>query len=204
MKKETYTSLKQQFGSYASWALWQPPTSDSKRANIGDMSVFDRPDILDVIHTDFVLIGINASVHPDRQDGYTGDWQMFHSEYANGYDYRLRTLTKDTPLEGCYMTDMVKDYPEAKSKMVKDRIKNEPKWFENNLDRLREELALMDNTPTLITFGGLVYENLNKHGFDKTHRLIKLTHYSYRWDGHQLDDIYYNNVRQQLSDAGII
>lgn len=204
MEKETYQALKQQFGEYASWALWQPSTSDNKRANIGDMSVFDDPDLLDKCHTNIVLVGINASVHPERQDGYTGDWQMFHSDYTGGYDYRLRTLTKDTPLEGSYMTDMVKDYPEAKSKMVKDRIKDEPEWFEANLKKLRDELALMDNAPTLIAFGNLVFEQLTKHGFGQTHRLIKLTHYSARHRGYGNDRTYYDKVHSQLKEAGII
>jgi len=204
MKKETYEKLKKQFGEYASWALYQEPNADSKKraSNVGDMSIFQQDGLLDKLDVKNVMIALNASVHPARADGYTGPWQMFHSAYGRGYDYRIREMVKHTPLEGCYMTDMIKNYPEAKSKAVKDKIKKEPEWLQGNLDVLKEELDILETKPTLIALGKDVYTTLVNAGFGQDYKLIMLYHYSYIIKGG--DTSYYQHVQKVLKENAII
>jgi len=204
MKKDIYEKLKERFGDVASWALYQAPdiSSKDKHSNVGDMSIFQEDKLLDKLHANIVMIALNASVHPARPDGYTGPWQMFHSAYHKGFDYRIRESVKDTPLEGCYMTDMIKNYPEAKSKAVKDKMKDEPEWLQGNLSVLREELDMLEAKPTLIALGGSVYDALSDAGFGQDYKLVKLHHYSYIIKGG--DSNYYQYVQKVLKENSII
>ena len=51
ISKDVYLKLREQFWDVASWALWTRPRR-SATDNVGDLSVFDRHDLIDKLNGD--------------------------------------------------------------------------------------------------------------------------------------------------------
>ena len=111
ISQKVYDELNKRYSDVASWAVWSP-VGEKHKSNTGDMTVFDNKDLLSVLKADVVFVGLNASVHEEREDGYTGSWRMFHSDdNKRQRDFKLRFALKDTPYWGSYMTDIVNNSP---------------------------------------------------------------------------------------------
>ncbi|MFK4790717.1 hypothetical protein [Microbacterium sp. ZW T5_56] len=84
-----------------SWALWGATTDD--------LSIFDdAATVAPRLRTDVVLIGANFGLGGDA--GPFRPFQNFHASTSRG-DSKLRRAIGGSPLEGAYLTDLVKDYP---------------------------------------------------------------------------------------------
>lgn len=181
--KKVYDKLKEGYKDVASWAVWSPVDEGEKArptSNTGDMTVFDKPDLLNVIHNDYVLVALNASVHADRKDGFTGPWRMFHSDdNRRQKDFKLRYAVVDTPLEGAYMTDVIKNHPNKNSGQVVAYCKENPQTIVDNIKVLKEELEILGGKPVLVGMGQAVYDYLSESSLKDDYEIVMINHYSY-------------------------
>ena len=178
ISKDRYEILKARYGDVSSWAIWKEP-GQSPRSNTGDMSVFDHPDLLEVLNPNIVFVGLNASsTHGSRRDGRWYPWMNFHSDYARQNDYKLRYALMGTPLWGAYITDVIKRYPEVDSSKVRKMLSNEPDFVRKNVNDLLEEIHILTpDLPVLAALGEYTYSILKKNLPDY-YKIIPLWHYS--------------------------
>ena len=100
----------------------------------------------------------------------------FHS--GDGNIGKLRYAIRKSPLWGAYITDIIKNYPEAKAKQVIKKCQNDPEFEKKNVDWFRQEISdLSDDNPIIIALGDAVEEILERHKIKHT----KIRHYSYQY-----------------------
>lgn len=171
-----YSKLEKQFGSRSSWAVWKTPIEaiqgKSNRADgVDDLSVFNPPP-LDVLHTDFVLLGVNPSGALDA----SRTWGNFHYRKSGCSDYKLRSAIYGTVLWGCYITDFCKI--EKKSSEVKKLLRDEEE-LKKHAKKLKKELHLLGN-PIIVCIGDQVYKWMKRSKLNREYKVHKITHYSAR------------------------
>lgn len=174
---ENYGKLKKEFGWCASWALWAQPEADKIKSNVGDWSVLTDENILGHANTDYVFVGLNASVHEKKQE--TVDWCNFHSQdNRRQQDYKLRYALSGTKYWGAYMTDIIKGLPCKDSAKVTKMMREDPEKYHENICCFREELKLLagDKKPVLIAMGNAAHAMLKP--LRGEFEIRKITHYS--------------------------
>ena len=184
----TYNYLKDKYGNVASWAIWSPANSTSKKSNTESLDVFQDPDLLDKLNAKYVFVALNAANHNCQKNP---DWSFFHSSYRYQNDYKIRTATQGTRFEGSYITDIIKYHVETDSKKVMAAIKSDPSLLTKNLTYMQDELDALQNSnsekkPVLIALGNDVYRLLMKHFHKKGYEVVKVKHYA----GYFSDDYY--------------
>lgn len=172
-----YERLKTEFGDVASWAIWMAQKPDGKaKSNISDLSIFDSKDILELLNPNFVLVGLNASVHELPE---TKPWMSFHSaDVRRSQDYKLRDVLLGTPLWGSYITDIIKNYPEKLSGKLRNCIKRNPEILVDNIKVFRQELEILGTKPTLIALGNDSYDLLAQTTLCEQFTIKRITHYA--------------------------
>ena len=87
--QKQYDELKRRYGNISSWAIWNKKFSElAPKENTEDLSIFDSPDLLNIIGTEYVFVGLNASsTNGDISQG-TCAWYKFHSNYSGQNDYK--------------------------------------------------------------------------------------------------------------------
>jgi hypothetical protein len=191
-----YELIKKKHGNYASWAIWSPP-GERPKSKTGDMSVFDMDenrDLLASLNPNIVMVALNFSrpVEPEI-------FRNFHdgSPWAN--DFKIRYAFAGTPYYGAYMTDVIKNLPEVKSKKVMGHLKADPSIIQRNIEILRDEIMdLGVREPTILAFGKDTHELLARHlRADEYKDLVRVTHYSHQIGKEQ----YREKVLMQIQQA---
>lgn len=185
MSKETFEKLKE-FDKVASFALWANPNgtvsydddASVDTNNVGDMTVLSDEKILGKAIEGIVTVALNASEHDDRKDGYTGPWAMFHSDYEYQKDFKIRHAIVNTPYEGCYMTDLIKNYPKKNSDELKEHLAAHPEVVAENIETLKRELSYFSEKPILVAFGRYTEEKLRKYLGDE-YIVVYVPHYAH-------------------------
>lgn len=86
ISKHVFDELSK-FGQFSSWAIWAP-AGDKPKQYTDDMRVFDDPDLLSKLNSDYIFVGLNAS---RPLEGSTVQlWNNFHSPDPRQNDYKLR------------------------------------------------------------------------------------------------------------------
>lgn len=179
MDRDTFKRIKDKHGSYASWAIWAQPDR-SPKSNIGDLSVLDpdqNPTLLDSLHTDIVMLGLNFS----RPVQFAAAFGNFHDTSPEGQDYKIRYAFFGSPYYGAYMTDLFKETVVLKSGDLRKLVRSDHSMVKKNIDALLEEFDdLGCDQPTVIAFGADAYNLAAKHlPPDRYERLARVTHYSH-------------------------
>ncbi|WP_294959657.1 hypothetical protein [uncultured Fibrobacter sp.] len=191
IKEDRFNELKKEYGAVASWAIWDMPSSNnlSTKENVGSMNwAKDENLLIEEIKTDFVFIALNAADNHKGKDGHAkqDSWINFHSSYSKGRDYKLRFAVMKRnekgfcTAKGSYITDLIKDIPTKDAKELKSILKNNPQKLESNIEKLKEELSILDNKkkPILIALGRdcerFLRNTLEKEGY----RVYYLPHFS--------------------------
>ena len=178
LEKKQYDKLKQEFGTSASWAIWQMP-GVSPKSNMEDVSMFDNESILDRLNPAVVFVGLNPSgVH----DGFMDEsrpWCFFHSSNPRGHDYKLRYALINTDFWGGYITDLFKDVLEVDSDKLDEYLKKHPEIIAANVKTFLHELSLLHKDTLIVALGDRVYNYLVRF-IGAGYRIIKIKHYSYR------------------------
>lgn len=171
---QVFDAVKQNYGHVASWAVWAEVGAKAK-SNMSDLSVLDpakNPELLGVLHTDFVLLGLNISQPIARILG------NFHDDTPTGHAYKIRYALKGTPLWGAYMTDVIKNFAEPMSENMLAYIRKHPDFERTQIQRLRQELALVGATNSvLVAFGNIAHTLIQRHFADEC-RIMLLPHYA--------------------------
>lgn len=182
---EVFEKLKNEYGDAASWAIWSK-VGKTPKSNIGDLSVFDDPKLLNKLNTKFVFVGLNVADH--NSDAEIQEWSNFHSDdLKKGQDFKMRYAFEGTPCWGAYITDIIKDFKETDSSKVKKNIykKGKPtELLEDNIRKFKKELEIIEkgqgSKPVLLALGGEVRRILENFFVSEGYTVIGLKHYSYR------------------------
>lgn len=179
IKKEIYEKIKERYGYLSSWAVWKLPDSTPK-SNTGDLTVFAEPEVLSVLNTNYVFVGLNVSnTHGNESVRDNNYWANFHSNYKYQNDYKLRYALMNTPFWGSYMTDIIKKYPEVDSNKVKAFLNQNPNVVKQNIEEFKLEMSILNSNekPVLIAMGDMAYQILKKYLSDEF-KIVKIMHYS--------------------------
>ena len=178
ISQQNYNELLKKFWDVASWAMWKKPIGDRPKSNVGNLAVFNDPDLLEKINTGFVFVGLNGSgKHEDYLESDKA-WFNFHSDSPRGHDYKLRYALYGTPLWGSYITDIIKYYQEVDSSKVVSYVRNNPEVLKENIEAFREELNLLGGRPVIVALGGAAYDFLSEN-LGNEYKIIKVKHYSF-------------------------
>ena len=180
ISKQKYETMKKEFGTLSSWAVWAPVV-DSPKSGVGDLSVFESSDLLDILNPNYVFVGLNcSSTHvPKPGSPAVRIWGNFHStDNRRQHDYKLRYALKDTPYWGGYITDIIKHHAEVDSSKVSRFLSSHPEVVEENIALFEREIEILGTKPVLIALGGKVHEILTSYVNNK-YEIVKVKHYSY-------------------------
>ena len=191
--------IRRKHGTYASWAVWAPP-SGAPKSNMGNLDVLDEranPAVLATLNPGVDMIGLNLSrFRPDKP------FLNFHDPSAVANDFKIRFAFSGTGFWGAYMTDAIKEVVEPVSRHLLDDLKVHPEVVSRNMESLRVELADLGHPrPVVLAFGGAAYSLLNQNlGPDDYSRLVKITHYSHRIS----KENYKEAVHQQIAAHSVV
>lgn len=153
----TYATLQAKYGKYGSWALWQRPAAGQKLHAVDCGIDSFAPQLADAAfrQTHLTSVGVALALNwSDREPCSDDDWANFHDITAHSQDYKAAKMLLDTPFEGSYMTDAIKNFPETKATTALKEItkpENADK-FAASAAMLQEELDLIQ-PQYLIIFG---------------------------------------------------
>lgn len=191
MKMITLKDLKEMeelFSMVGSWSIWDIE-------NVENMDwVNDVKNGKIVLKTNYVFVGLNWS---GVDYNAVGPWSGFH---ASVWDAHLRDALMGTKFQGCYITDIVKCYPESVSSEVvfdedEEAVQNAkgkalelwgPKGIISKNDTFKDmckkvflkELEYLDDDVKIIAMGNKAYEILWDMFPDKKKNIYKIRHYS--------------------------
>lgn len=177
ISKDNYNELRKKYWDVASWALWKEPGARPK-SNVGDLSVFDDPELLQKINTGFVFVGLNGSGKHDEYLDFSKAWYNFHSDMPRGNDYKLRYALMGTPFWGSYITDIIKYYQEVDSTKAAKYAKSHPEVMKENIEAFNEELRLLGGSPVIVALGDAA-SDLIKENFCGVNEITKIKHYAF-------------------------
>tara|TARA_B100000575_G_scaffold254686_1_gene224012 strand:- start:482 stop:1066 length:585 start_codon:yes stop_codon:yes gene_type:complete len=182
MNYEKYLQIRKVYGKHASWAIWSDE-KDTPTSNMEDVSFFDDKEIYKQLNPNIILVGLNISTTFDETP-----FLNFHGK--GGGAYKIRYATKDTPFWGAYLTDIIKDFPEAESNKAMSYLKKNPDIVDQNIVTFLQEIKdLGSENPKIFAFGNDAYNILDSIS-NKKFSLHKLHHYS--WRGSE----YYKNNKE--------
>lgn len=144
----TYQALKGKYGKFSSWALWNvtDPTQVIHKRDCGLGKLAERLEDADYRQAHLsdrgILLGLNWA---SRGTADVGNWENFHDTSKASHDYNIVRMIAGTPFEGCYITDIIKNFPESDAAKVLKEIKSS-----ENADRLGQSLASLQDEFDLI------------------------------------------------------
>jgi hypothetical protein len=169
------SEIEEKYWRCCSWGIWATP-AEAPKSNIGDLSVFDfneNPLNRATLHADVVAVGLNVSF-ADINERFGN----FHSASGRAHDYKLRYAFSGTRAWGCYMTDILKNYPEKNSAKVKAAINDNPSLLAMHFDIFQHEIEVLGaRSAIFLSLGGLTAELLRKV-LPRGARIVRLRHYS--------------------------
>ena len=183
LDNEAFRRLKESHGGYGSWALWKEPDDGKPRNGIGDLTVLDpqqNSTLLSQIHCRYVAVGLNISGTLTNEP-----FSNFHSQSGNNRDFIIRYCFHGTPAWGCYMTDLLKDFPEKDSSKVVRYFREHPKHvlahtevFKKEVEDIKESFGV-DFEPVFLCFGAAVSDTVRSY-IKQTGKgeMVRLRHYS--------------------------
>ena len=172
--REKFDFVKKKYGPVASWAIWAHEGKKAK-SNMGDLTVLDpeiNKNLLSELNPNVVLVALNFPENVDHKP--------FENFHAGGkfQDYKTRYAIRDSPYWGGYMTDIIKNHPEKKSKELVKYLKTHPDEVQSNVESFRQELRDIGvEKPKLVAFGNDVYDIL-KRNLPKF-EIVKIPHYAH-------------------------
>lgn len=166
---DKYNKLKQKYGSYSSWAIW----NDKEE---GDLSVIEQN--INVLNSNYVLLGLNIA-RPLAND----PWLNFHG--GSKHDRKLRYACNHTVLRGSYITDIFKGIAESKSTRFEELVTNQ--IIEENVKFFHEEMNDIELTKDsqfiiLGTPKSILAQYFNNH-FRQIYKNKVVFHYHYSYYG---------------------
>lgn len=197
ISNDALEGISEKFGWCSSWAVWAD-VGEKPKSNVGDLSIFNfnkNPNIRDIIHSNYVAVGLNISGGKDF-----ATFSNFHSPNPSGQDYKLRFAFHGTPLWGCYLTDILKNFPEVDSSKVAKFIRNNPEELQPHFDLFREEIKLLGAENSVFLGLGSLATQLVRQALPIGGKVIPLRHYS----DYVSKEKYRDGVLSALRTAGVV
>lgn len=173
--EQALESITERYGWCASWAVWAEE-GETPKSNIGDLSLFNfetNPGIRKILHSNIIAVGLNIS-----SDLSFKNFCNFHSDKHTNNDYKLRYAFRNTPAWGCYMTDILKNFPEPKSAKVNNYIRENPESLDQHFDSFREEVSILGARDAIFLGLGVLASKLLRQALPDDARVIPIRHYS--------------------------
>lgn len=186
MNQETVDIIKKNWGKYSSWLIWD-------ETDASGMNWASSPDLLGKLKTDYVFVALNWSEAKNTTKGMV--WGNFHSRDVN--IQKLMATFKGTKFEGCYITDVIKNFEDSSSESVSEYLKKNQDFERSQIQNFREELSCFGN-PVLLALGNEVFDILTRNHIADDFKVVKLEHYASRSNASD----YQEKVRRQLQEAG--
>lgn len=140
-----FTNSLNHLRQHASWAVWGITTHD--------LTVFQKPQLWEQLRKDVFIFGGNTGKF---RGGHTANFSNFHTPDHKG-DERLRKAITGTPLEGAYLSDIVKNHPTRHSEALLEDIHADKVNIRTQVVQpLQQELNLLDAPdPTMLILLGM-------------------------------------------------
>lgn len=155
--EEQFDNSVEHLSSFASWAVWGAETYDRTIFEAGDLHLRLRKDVF--------LLGGNTGLF---NGGRTASFSNFHT-LGHGGDTKLKKAVVGTPLEGSYLSDIVKDYPtKGSGELLRDIEAGEVDVRAKVVDHLERELDLLGSpADTVVVLMGkgtsMVWDRVTAH-----------------------------------------
>ena len=145
-------------------------------------------EVLNQLNPKYILVALNfskpckkcgePSVLNEQCDNHKVVETLMNFHSGDGNIGKLRYAVRKSPLSGAYITDIIKNLPNAKSKEVIKKCRNDPSFEKENVDLFIEEISdLKVENQVIIALGEYVGEILTRHNIKHT----KIAHYSSRY-----------------------
>lgn len=201
MKKLILKDLKvieDNYGKYSSFLLY---------GNKNDFPYEKIEDFIDKVNLKYMFIALNPSSKKIEK--------KFGNFHYGRFDGRLKALSKDKNIKGCYITDLIKvdknnkSFNDSKGKQVCKQVKKDEDLFNLNIQTIKKEYELLHN-PKIVLIGSGVqeifshYENNEIVKYIKKNGYIKIPHYSYQYNclccdkEHECIECYIEKVYKEL------
>jgi hypothetical protein len=132
----------------------------------------ENPKLLETLHGNSILFGLNISRPIERQFG------NFHDPRPMATDFKIRHALRNTPYWGSYMTDIIKDFEEKASNKMMQFLKTNPDFEKENIRRFCDEINVLGfSNPVLISFGKDA-EMIAKRNLGKEFEIVGIPHYA--------------------------
>lgn len=190
INKDDYIFLRDRYAHIASWTIWDkaPIGEEKTKRNIGGLEwCSDEEALIQHIHGKYVFVAAN----PYNKETITKQIEKhesgliwgsnFHSSWRFANDHKLRYATAGTEMEGCYITDLIKDIQSRDVKSLKEEMKKNPSKLEKDIDIFKEEIVHLSDNPIIIALGNDVYDWLKPLCEEDEYRVFKMHHFSYRF-----------------------
>lgn len=199
--KEQFNSLKDKYGDYSSFAIWESVQ------DIGNIAMFDRDGIHKKLNNKYVFVALNPAERP--ADEKPMKFKNFHSDYPYQKDYKLCYALKETAFWGSYITDLFKSFPLTDSTLLKAELNRRPNDVEKDIESLKEEIRILagdedkERGVLLIAVGRATDRYLRKLFKGEDRKIVYIPHYSYWGHGCSIREGYKDRVVGTLLRQGI-
>ena len=175
IEKDKFEKIKKLHSEYASWAIWADQ-GEKPKSNIGDLSVLDpkkNNQLLTTLKPEIIFVALNFS----RGGVIKKPFANFHDSNPRGTDFKIRYALKDTPYWGGYMTDIIKNFVELKSKNLMKHLQKNKDFEKKNIEFFLKELDDLEaKNPIIIAFGNDTYDIINRN--INKFKILKVPHYA--------------------------
>ncbi len=127
----TYGTLKSAYGSWSSWAVWNP-------VKVGDLSIFEPLGAMHpFLRADLVYVGLNAS------RSLTAPWFNFHDGRQGSRDFILARTLNNAVFGGGYMTDIIKEAKNSNGADVSQKALTDDSILKAQAHEFCSEMAML-------------------------------------------------------------
>jgi len=171
---ETYSKIKEKYGTLSSWALWKEPEDFRSKLGMEDISFFENPSekTLELLNPNIVLVGLNISEKILRTFG------NFHPDKTTAQDFKTRFALQGSMFWGAYMTDIIKSYEEKISGNLMKYLTTNKDFEKENIKMFEQELLDIGSQNTIIVAFGNDSYNILKRNLNDKYKIYKVPHYS--------------------------
>jgi len=192
LDKKRFELIKEKYGPVASWAIWD-------ESDIRNLDIFDiekKPETLTKLKPQIVLVGLNISA--PLEDKFSN----FHDAEPGSSTTSLKKLLyalSGTPLEGAYMTDVIKYVVQPSSEKVMTHLKDNPRIELENVESFRKEIEYLGVDNQVIVAMGNAAKCILNRNLEHEYRIKKIPHYGLSPLSRN-EKNYKKNVEEKLSD----
>lgn len=185
INKADYEFLKSKYGHIASWTIWDkaPAGEEKTKKNVGGSEwCSDEDALIQKIHGKYVFVAANpynketVAQKKEKNESKLPWCSNFHSNRSIAQDYKLRYATAGTEMEGCYVTDLIKDVRSQNVTYLKAEMKKDSSILERNIAEFKEEISHLSAKPIIIALGKDVYDWLKP--LYSEYKVFRMSHYS--------------------------